>query len=431
MKKITLNKALIAILLTLMFLPIINGISNAPSKIHLAEKRKLVKKPVKINGGAFNSFLNDNFGTRQILILFRNQLKYSVFHDSPNKRHAVLGKEDWLFYKPKALDDYRGIDLYSKEELESIKKINEARQKWLNERGIKFYITIAPNKHSIYPECMPDYIKKASEGKYAQLKKFIEKETSLKLIDLHEPIIKAKEQYKNKEDILYNKYDTHWSDLGAFVANQKLIQEIGKDFPVILKKNKLILDDFEYKFCSRINKNIAGQMQLITPVVYESKEFVFKKAPKASIVKPYSYKGFRWKQRQGFWVKSQNDSTLPSVVVFRDSFYTRLEKFFSEYFNKCVYVWKNDSLRLDIIEAEKPDIVVLEIVERLKDQLNTKHYSSEQIVGFLKEIETRKLQGEPIIGITNDLGFPVSLYHIWKQEYKKLNAEQAKTIKTL
>ena len=57
------------------------------------------------------------------------------------------------------------------------------------------------------------------------------------------------------------------------------------------------------------------------------------------------------------------DATLPSAVMFRDSFTSRMMPFLSEHFSRSVYMWQNDFDR-ELVSQEKPDVVILEIVGR-------------------------------------------------------------------
>ncbi len=55
-------------------------------------------------------------------------------------------------------------------------------------------------------------------------------------------------------------------------------------------------------------------------------------------------------------------SELPRAIMFGDSFSEGMWPFLSEYFSRIVYFQKAFDCR--IVEAEHPDIVIEEIVER-------------------------------------------------------------------
>jgi hypothetical protein len=64
----------------------------------------------------------------------------------------------------------------------------------------------------------------------------------------------------------------------------------------------------------------------------------------------------------------QEANALPSVVVFRDSFFTQLVKFVAVHFRRSAFYWQEDFDRA-VIEAEQPDLVLQEIVERNLNEL--------------------------------------------------------------
>jgi len=54
----------------------------------------------------------------------------------------------------------------------------------------------------------------------------------------------------------------------------------------------------------------------------------------------------------------------PKLLVFRDSFTTRMIPFLSPEFSEVQYIWKNDELDRQRIILESPDIVIMQIIER-------------------------------------------------------------------
>ncbi|MFY9708086.1 MAG: hypothetical protein WAJ95_19390, partial [Desulfobacterales bacterium] len=61
-----------------------------------------------------------------------------------------------------------------------------------------------------------------------------------------------------------------------------------------------------------------------------------------------------------------DDSKL-RAVVFRDSFFETIIPFIAEDFNRIVYIWKqyDQAIMKELIEQQKPQIVIEEMVERL------------------------------------------------------------------
>ena len=63
-------------------------------------------------------------------------------------------------------------------------------------------------------------------------------------------------------------------------------------------------------------------------------------------------------------VSRKNPNATGKMVMFRDSYATALMKFLSHSFGRTVFVWQQNWDK-GFIEREKPDIVILELVERL------------------------------------------------------------------
>ncbi len=62
-------------------------------------------------------------------------------------------------------------------------------------------------------------------------------------------------------------------------------------------------------------------------------------------------------------VTEQKGSGLPRLVMFRDSFAAPLVPFLATHFSRSVFIW-NKEPNLGLIEAERPAIVIHEMVER-------------------------------------------------------------------
>ncbi|MEZ5406334.1 MAG: hypothetical protein R3F23_09310 [Verrucomicrobiia bacterium] len=69
-----------------------------------------------------------------------------------------------------------------------------------------------------------------------------------------------------------------------------------------------------------------------------------------------------------FRITKIDDPTLPKALVHRDSFFNALIPFTSELFQTSTYIW-DYKLNTKIVDKEKPDIVILEMVERMIPRL--------------------------------------------------------------
>ena len=67
----------------------------------------------------YESYFNDTMPFRSVLISLNKKINYFVFHESTSS-YVILGKDGWLFYAD-TLADYQRYNLYTDEELETIK----------------------------------------------------------------------------------------------------------------------------------------------------------------------------------------------------------------------------------------------------------------------------------------------------------------------
>lgn len=332
----------------------------------LNENRNLASKPkmgfYKNFPNQFTNYFNDNFPLRSLFIVADRWLRYRVFGVSPNQA-ITIGKENWLFYTP----DIQYIDTvnaqaFSQEDLKEIKNNLEGISENFKKLGIKFYFMVAPNKQSIYPEYLPSYMKKVREdSRLDQLSEFLKGDEKIVFINPKEELLAAK-----NNGAVYLKYDTHWNEMGAFVAYQKLINRISQDFKNITPK---ILSDFSINEEVAPNNDLAIQMGVegnfkeITPIFTDKSaeaKIVLEDCPKIFISCP-------------LMVREKSDYKLPKLLMYRDSFGVGLIPFISENFRRSYYLWKGTPYSTEIIKTEKPEIVIWELTERelwrLKDKV--------------------------------------------------------------
>ena len=60
-----------------------------------------------------------------------------------------------------------------------------------------------------------------------------------------------------------------------------------------------------------------------------------------------------------------------------------------------------------------------------------KRYTTEQIIGFLREAEVRLAQGQAVSVVSRGLGITDQTYYRWRREYGGLKLDQAKRLKEL
>ena len=350
------------------FTPFLTGIVEKDKTVAEIEKRKLSQLPAKPETAedikkfpqSFDDYYSDHFGLRNWFGKYYKLAKYSI-GDSPSK-DVTIGKNGWLFLGSikigyngygDPIDDARNVNLYSQDELKRCAKYMACLNNWLNEKGVKYIFVIAPTKHTIYFNQLPDYIFKINDRSATdQLIEYLKKHTDVMVIDLRELLMKE----KNKHQIYY-KTDTHWNHYAANIVQYEIMTEIEKLFPNQIQPDLKRLRD---------GKRTGGDLANIIGGHNIFKEF------KDGNPQPV-FEHTCTPTRQPLDAKARTTHTLIcedqelNAVIFRDSFFTALQPYFSRKFKRSTYIWEksNYALLKEYIESEQPDIVIEEWVERV------------------------------------------------------------------
>jgi hypothetical protein len=293
---------------------------------------------------AYTQYFNEHFALRDRLVEANNLIRLRLFHER-EFANVLIGEEDWLYYTGE--DNIRDFECTSPFNSKELAALVERLRGWderLGAQGIQFYFVIAPNKESIYPQYLPDYIKTGwSACRMDQLIKGLET-TKIKVLDLRQPLLLAAEQTQ-----VYHRTDTHWNDTGALVAVREMMELIKQDFP---KVSVPCIDRF-----TSGKRSFSGDLASFIP---EDPRFV----EQAVFLSPVGGHQSELTQGEERQVISQNaDDSLPNMLVFRDSFSDALIPFLADHFSRGYYVHAF-MLDFDLIEKELPDIVILEVAQR-------------------------------------------------------------------
>jgi hypothetical protein len=324
------------------------------------EKRILSEKPSFSFSRIFqypkeySNYFKDNFGFRNLLVSINSEIKVKYLNSSTLPKKVVIGKEGWLYYiKDECLSNARQDDLFTNHDLARVKKILEDRGKWLHLRGIDYYFFIPPEKSTIYPEFTPPYIKlKNKISRFDQIVAVMKDNPYVHVLDIRDFYFE-----KKKKIDLYYKTDTHWNLYGSFLGYTELLKMIIKDHP-----NIKFYKPSEFRV--RHNKILQGDLAQMLAVDdnFGSEIFLIHKNPlKAYETTVVEYPGGKVYDNKTI-VKEQDDKSLPSVVVIRDSYMNFMITNLSEHFRRSVYVWTPE-FNTDIIDYEKPQLVIQEMLE--------------------------------------------------------------------
>jgi len=312
-----------------------------------------------------DGWLDKNFAFRGELIRWYNYTSAKIFGSLSTNSPVLVGKEGWLFLAKDrnrdVMEEHRAVKPYTEGQLAKLAALYEERRDWLAKRGISYRVAVAPNKDTVYPEFLPDAFQQVGrQSRLDQIFEYLRAHSTVEFLDLRQPLLEAK-----KGQQVFFSTDSHWNVLGAFPCYQAIIASLSKAFPAV---RPMRFSDFtleSYSFLGGDLSYLLGMEDLIT----EDKLYLMPKRPLRGrgISTGYFAPGYI-QPAQGSTV---DDPALPKAVFFHDSYFWEILPFIGEHFSRAVYVWvKPGSAEApqifdkELIEAEKPQIVIEEIAER-------------------------------------------------------------------
>jgi len=289
----------------------------------------------------------DHFGFRASLLRWHNAAKWFVLRTSPTDR-LVQGKDDWMFVTgDRALEVYRGAAPFTDEELEGWRLSLEGRRDWLARRGARFVFALGPSKSAIYPEYLPDRVRAAGPTRMDQLCAYLAAHSDLEIADLR-PALRARKVEDRPGDYLYYPLGTHWTDRGSFAAYEALARHMGA--------RPLAAAEFELRHTQDPGDSWSSRMYMEDLLPQTSYELV----PREPV--PWEQSDVPGAPPRTLRF-TQPDATLPTAVLYHDSFATEVRELLAWHFSRLTCYWRYD-FDQGRIEEERPDVVVQLVVER-------------------------------------------------------------------
>jgi len=295
----------------------------------------------------------EEFIGKDQMLFFVNNTKYTVFKDQVFT-NLFADQDGWLSYTgDTSLDDFQNTDLLTKSELKSIKEELVRLCTNMNRRGIRVVMVVPPNKNTIYEERLLSKIPRLKEtSRLDQVLSVWTNTEDCTLLDLRAALMDAKQNAQ-----VYNATDTHWNSLGAYIAYERIIRVVQRDFPQVVFHP---LSDY-----TQSTELFKGDLGPTYGYISVEEEMVrrqpdFRPAYVLRSFGPVKSKGVALRD---YTMTATGKPELPSAVVYRDSFFIHLFPFFADSFSVSHYFW---TLNLDFayVLKMKPDYLILESTER-------------------------------------------------------------------
>ncbi|HUU34315.1 MAG TPA: hypothetical protein VMW48_09640 [Vicinamibacterales bacterium] len=354
------ERVLVAIFLMMLALPGLATLAGVDAGMTRGENRELAPAPAlaptwtAISGfpAAFTLWFEDHFAFRSRLVRWQAAFRLLVLRVSPSPE-VIRGQDGWLFYADDgATEDYLNASPLGKADLDTWAATLQHSHDWLAAQGITYLFVIAPDKHAVYPEFMPEAIRRTSAtSRTDQLVAHLRAHTTVPVLDLRPALLAAKPDGR-----LYHRTDSHWNDLGAFVAAQEILGRLqdmaGDRLPGLAPDRR---EAFTRADARTSGWDLARMLGLETWLL-EDDIRLRPKQRESRVVEPAHPDP---DNIEGRLVTEHVRADLPRAVVFRDSFGSALVPFLSEHCSRALYLWEYD-VDPAVIGREQPQVVIQE-----------------------------------------------------------------------
>lgn len=312
---------------------------------------------------------------------------------STNPDLTIIGKNDWLYLGDKGSQNNNNVTFTRRgtttEDVELAKETEITTKlwdQWFKQHGVRLYkIMLGPNKDSIYPEFLPDWMRPAADSKINTL---LTNDSNGFYVDTRPALRAAKSQFSEP---LYYQTDAHWNSLGAWVAYRAFAKNVDRE-----ERGLHWLSDQQVRVV-KVNTNREGDLasyirmpkgilhdsdvavEIAGSYPIETEWYDFKTGNRTAfggiteVGAEGSVPGTAW---QPLIVKSKNAMNHKKVLWLCDSFGLAMAPFMAATFTETLHLHEAAALVTNgelaqLVAAYKPDYVFITVVERIVVQRAT------------------------------------------------------------
>ncbi|HLW68662.1 MAG TPA: hypothetical protein VKS79_25315 [Gemmataceae bacterium] len=334
----------------------------------------LARKAIARFPARFEAYFQDRLPARELLLCEQARFKVDWL-DTSSSEKVIVGRDGWLFMNEEKSEN-PGRDISKAEQCRLWATEFRRRRDWLAERGIDYIIVLTPEKHSIYPEYLPE-IHRHMHGPTAaeMMADELRRDSKTKVVVLREALTAERSASpltpfpsplggdgRLASSLLFFRTDTHWNDEGAYIGYCTLVQRLAQRWPDM---KPLERDRFDRHGIT----SFTGDLTRILHLPGERREPIEAwqlREPKAVRLLEELPLDSRLHFPKHFQpqVWGRNDPHLPRALLFHDSFAAQLWlPLLAEHFNRLGYA-ATAGFDPQSVNAIQPQVVIQEIVER-------------------------------------------------------------------
>lgn len=357
------NQLAIAVFALFLAVPFAGSFLRKPS-VPYSENRTLHPKPdwpskrwqFQTFPWMFDRYFGDRLGFRPELLALRRRILLEALDDSTADL-VWVGRDGWLFTNTIGPFNLPPPPAEAERRLAGWVDALRARRDWLAKRGIRYVVVVAPEKSHVYPELLPATIHRHPPPD--RIRPLKDRLGDL-IVDPTAALLAAKATTPQ----LYFQLDTHWTDAGAFVAYRELDARLARELPGFLSKP---MDRIRPRPWHTPNCDLARALGRPpnrcdeVMAIYDVPHDPFARLPNDPIVAELNRMEHRLAHIEPLVVEAPNG--VGRALFLHDSFGHNLKRLWASDFRRLVCAGTY-GFPTDVIEAEKPDVVIQLFVAR-------------------------------------------------------------------
>jgi len=298
------------------------------------------------------SAVADRVALRKVLIGIPGYLKWKLGVGANTE--VIVGHDGWMFnFCIVCLDDMRGTAPRRPELAGPWTALLDELRDYAEARGIHMTAMVVPRKEAVYRELLPDWVK--GPGRHTNVGHFLEAARATPL-DVIYPLEELRA--RTSDGKLYFKYDHHFTALGAREATEILLQHLHDRYGMPVKHQ-----DYDAVPILSTTGPLGDRLSLAVlqgiPWLREPDHHLLPRGGPRTILKLL--------RDPDLGIESTTDDpTLPTLVMYGDSFLGNWVPLIAPHFRRAVFVLISrggpplDHFPTSWIDQEKPDFLVYE-----------------------------------------------------------------------
>lgn len=257
---------------------------------------------------------------------------------------VVEGRNGRLFIandSNEVIKQHRGERLLSNSQVKAWRRVIETRHAFCATKGIAYRLMVVPDAHAVHKEDLPQLDNISAERPINQI--------TSELYD-HSYISYPLEELVDAADTgeSYHPVDSHYTAYGAYICYKRIIKDLRINIPS--------LSGNQVEFITKQGTGDLGE-KFDPHRTAEYTECVVKQGK----AKKVWNNGVTNRGHMSVWVNP--NASLPTCILFTDSYGWKIQRFLAESFSK-LFIIHSPLLEHEAIDILKPDVVVSLMAER-------------------------------------------------------------------